>query len=537
MRSTTGCVVRRIQRIGGLASRARAVTSLALGLATLVVLLAAPGPALGASGSWQRAWGMDVDSSQPGTGFENCTIAASCQAGSWGTLGGEFTNPEGVATDGFGDVYVADYAKHRVQKFDSAGNFERAWGRNVDSSQPGTGFEICTVAANCQAGETGTLGGELSSPRGIASDLLGRVYVVDYASNRIQAFDFNGNFERAWGRDVDSSPGAGFEICTVAANCQAGETGTLGGELHWPIGVAADPAGFVYVTDNFNSRIQKFDWDGNFQRAWGRDVDSVQPGTGPEVCTVAANCKAGTYGTLGGEFDYPFGVASDGAESAWEAGSVYVTDYNNSRIQEFDSDGNFQRAWGRDVDSVQPGTDFEICTVAASCKPGEWGGLGGELYNPVGVATDWGSASRVYVTDYNNSRVQRFGHDGDFQRAWGRNVDSTQPGSGFEICTAAAACQAGTTGGLGGELRAPEGIAAWGDDLYVADYYNRRVEKFGNPVPPPNPVVPPLPASPAPGPSASGGPTGQRAAALKKCRKINKEARKRCRAKGKKLPV
>src|SRR5438128_1695681 len=169
--------------------------------------------------------------------------------------------PIGHPTDTAGNVYVADYFNHRVQKFDSSGGFQRAWGKDVDSSQPGTGFEICTVAANCKAGSNATqLGGELYYPYGIATDTAGNVYVADTGHHRIQKFDSSGNFQRAWGKDVDSSqPGTGFEICTVAANCQAGAIGGLGGEIHGANGVATDTASNVYVVDNLDHRIQKFD--------------------------------------------------------------------------------------------------------------------------------------------------------------------------------------------------------------------------------------------------------------------------------------
>src|SRR5262245_21148941 len=69
----------------------------------------------------------------------------------------------------------------------------------------------------------------------------------------------DGTFERAWGKDViqPAAPGnlgAVFEICTVAANCQAGGNGGLAGELNVPTGLATDPAGNVYVADLVNNR-------------------------------------------------------------------------------------------------------------------------------------------------------------------------------------------------------------------------------------------------------------------------------------------
>src|SRR5215212_5633709 len=49
--------------------------------------------------------------------------------GKWGSPGGPPT-PSGVASDGDGNVYVADYANHRIQKFDSSGTYVTQWGSN-----------------------------------------------------------------------------------------------------------------------------------------------------------------------------------------------------------------------------------------------------------------------------------------------------------------------------------------------------------------------------------------------------------------------
>jgi uncharacterized protein (DUF2147 family) len=367
------------------------------------------------SGNWERAWGKDVVAGG-GTGFEVCTVALSCKRGEFGQLGGEFIDPFGIAADGAGNVYVVD-GLDRVQKFDSSGNWERAWGKDVVTGGS-TGFEVCTVAASCKRGESGQLGGELAYPADVATDGAGNVYVDDEPNNRIQKYDTSGNWERAWGRNVDTGGGTGFEVCTAAPSCQAGATGQLGGELYDPSGVAADGAGNVYVADERNNRIQKYDSAGTWERAWGGNV--VAGGTtGFEVCTVALSCQGGFPGSGGGELDLITGIGAD------PSGSVYVTEgFNRNRVQKFDSSGNFERAWGKDVIPHELGpspdyTGFEICTTFY-CQGGQFGSLGGELGDPTGVASD--SAGKVYVADYYNSRIQRYDSAGNWERAWGRDV-------------------------------------------------------------------------------------------------------------------
>jgi tripartite motif-containing protein 71 len=81
-------------------------------------------------------------------------------------------------------------------------------------------------------------------------------------------------------------------------------------------GIDVDSLGNVYVADSGNSRIQKFDSDGNFVTKWG------------------------TKGTGNGRFIYPSGLAADSNDN------VYVSDEGRKDIQKFDSNGNFMTKWG-----------------------------------------------------------------------------------------------------------------------------------------------------------------------------------------------
>ena len=242
-------------------------------------------------------------------------LVDTCKAGTAVGVarGGEMSQPAGIATDATGRVYLADSNNVRIQRFDSSGNFQRTWGKDVDGVAPGTGFEICTVAANCKAGAPTTgKGGEMNAPIGVAADATGAVYVAAVFGRRIEKFDSDGNFQRTWGKDVIISGepgdlGTGFEICTVADDCKEGVgTGSyLGGEMGLPSGVATDAVGDVYVSDQFTNRIQRFDSSGNFERTWGKNVDGGVAGTGFEICTVAANCKAADASDGSGRRDEP----------------------------------------------------------------------------------------------------------------------------------------------------------------------------------------------------------------------------------------
>ena len=81
-----------------------------------------------------------------------------------GTGNGELNQPFGVATDGSGNVYVADTFNHRIQKFDASGTFLTTWGSQ------------------------GSGNGQFNFPAGVATDGSGHVYVADYNNNRILKF-------------------------------------------------------------------------------------------------------------------------------------------------------------------------------------------------------------------------------------------------------------------------------------------------------------------------------------------------------------
>jgi hypothetical protein len=173
---------------------------------------------------------------------------------------------------------------------------------------------------------------------------------------------------------------------------------------------------------------------------------------------------------------------------------------------------------------VNGGGVFGVCTAAPSCHIGSSGGLGGEMFFPISVGTD--SGGNVYVGDYANDRIQKFGSSGTWNRAWGKGVNG---GTAFGVCTVAASCQVGSAGGLGGEMDTPEGVAAdSGGALYVADTSNSRIQVFRDKVvtPPPTSTPSPgtTPAAPAITPKAKKKckKAKKRAAAAKKCKKRKK---------------
>jgi uncharacterized protein (TIGR03663 family) len=149
-----------------------------------------------------------------------------------------------------------------------------------------------------------------------------------------------------------------------------GARGSGPGQLLEPRGVAVDAAGFLYVVDTGNNRIQKFD---------------------PQGRLVA---QVGRKGTLDGEFTEPWGIA------VAPDGTVWVADTWNHRLQQFTPDLQFIRKFGEFGESA-----------------GQVMGNPGRFYGPRAIA--FLADGSLIVTDTGNKRIQRFRPDGQFLGAFG----------------------------------------------------------------------------------------------------------------------
>ncbi|HEY0747819.1 MAG TPA: hypothetical protein VGD63_14055 [Steroidobacteraceae bacterium] len=176
-----------------------------------------------------------------------------------------FNAPYGVAVDSTGaNIYVADTGNNEIRVISQAGAVTTFAGNPTEGHADGTG----ALAS-------------FSTPRGVAVDATGNVYVADYANNEVRKISPQG------------------VVTTLAGNPTAGSADGNGAaaSFNGPSGVAVDAAGNVYVADSGNNEIRKITPAG-------------------VVTTFAGAAIAGTPPS----FSNPIGIAVD------SQGNIYVSD-------------------------------------------------------------------------------------------------------------------------------------------------------------------------------------------------------------------
>jgi NHL repeat len=198
--------------------------------------------------------------------------------------------------------------------------------------------------------------------------------------------------------------------------------GSGAGQCEIPRGIGVDPntPGHLFVADQATDRIVELNAWGAFQKAWGwgvADGSAELQTCGPAATPPTVGCfKERLRGSGTGQFNAPQGVTVD------SSGGVYVVDWNNHRVQKFDSEGNFLLMLGGEVNKTKSeelgSTEAQrnLCTASSGdiCQAGTTGIGNGQFSEwPIssyiavdtnGTATD--ADDTVYVGD--KDRIQKF---------------------------------------------------------------------------------------------------------------------------------
>ena len=356
-------------------------------------------------------------------------VAARLSLGGTARWGGDGI---GLATDAAGNLYIADARNNRVRKVSSTGI-------------------ITTVAGNGTDGLSGDGGpatsAQLSGPVNVAVDAAGDLFIADAGNSLIRkvspsgiitslagvhspeglAVDFGGTLYIA-SSDYDKV----FYIATngtggvYAGNGDTGYSGDGGrataAQLNWPVGLAADGRGNLFIADFGNDRIR-----------------AVSPGA---VISTVANGNSGSRGDGGpasaSQLNHPNRVAVDAS------GNVYFPD--GSTIRKVSASG----------------TTTTFAGTGTAGYSGDGGpALSAQLSDPAGVAVD--NSGNIYVADSGNNRVRRISPTGVITTFAGTGT-ATFSGDGGPATNA--------------DLQTPRGVAVDASgNLYIADKYNDRIRK------------------------------------------------------------
>lgn len=261
-----------------------------------------------------------------------------------------------------------------------------------------------------------------------------------------------------------------FNASNGAVATTFGQVGDGPGDLNSPYGLARDPAtGDIYIAERGNNRISRFTRSGAFVMAWGSM--GTAPGEFNEPTGVAVNAAGdvfvsdhanhriqkfrvtqdggvwsaanvgmwGSQGSAPGQFNLPYGITTDAQ------GNLWVADGFNGRVQSFDGNGNYRSSFGSV--GTAPGQFLVVTSVNVDAN--------GNLL----VTSTSSDPQDGTLADANNQWVSHFTSTGGFISRWG-----------------------GAWGEMAGQFRLPFGaVAGPNNRIFVADYYNTRVQVFDAP--------------------------------------------------------
>ena len=233
-------------------------------------------------------------------------ISANGEKKSLGTRGsapGQFIWPMGVTIDAGGNILVCDFHNHRIQQFSPTGKHLKA------------------------VGTRGNVPLQFTYPVGIAvHPHTHNVYVTDTDNHRIQVLN------------SDLTHSSSF-----------GSGGSNNGEFDQPHDISTDSVGNVYVADCYNHRIQVFSVDGRYLRQFGSGREEEGDGEGEEEGDGEGEEEEDGEGEEeeeeGEELEeeelvLPLSIAIDSHNV------VYVSEWGNSRVSIFTTDGEFIKSFG-----------------------------------------------------------------------------------------------------------------------------------------------------------------------------------------------
>jgi len=251
----------------------------------------------------------------------------------------------------------------------------------------------------------------LYGPEDVVFDAAGNYYISDEENGAIRKVNTAGIITTIAGTGTPGYNGDGGQATTT--------------QLDWPVGLAIDAAGNIYVGDMLNQCIRKINTSG-------------------VINIIAGNKTAGFLGdgsqATAAELNTPRSIALDASQA-----NLYISDQNNNRIRKVNlASGIISTVAGNGT------AGFNSDGIAATAA---------ELNLPYGIILD--AANNLYITDQTNHRIRKVNTSGIITTIAG---DGTGAYNGDGIPATAA------------EVYLPAGIVIGpGGDILIGDTFNNRV--------------------------------------------------------------
>jgi sugar lactone lactonase YvrE len=378
-----------------------------------------------------RAINLGLNSvSMSGTQVAPGTIATVAGNGFYDYAGDGFSAtsatlflPHSIAVDAPGNLYILDSASNVIRAVNTQTTAATLLGVTI---QPGN---MATVAGNGTAGSSGDGGPAIHAQLhtfvaantigGIALDSAGNLYLADVANNSVRKVDNTG-------------------VITTVAGSSAGFSGDGGpasaAQLYYPVAVATDAAGNLYIRDSGNARIRMVNMSATAFSGFGLG-SPIQPGNIDTVADIGA-----------------FNDFRDGGLTVDAAGNLYLATGSSGTIKVDVATGNISV-----FDNLNP--------------------LGNQ-------DSDWASvdaAGNVYLTAGSSSDVRVVNTQATSVTLFGVSIPAGM--SGVVAGSGVRGYNGDGIPATSAQLNGPfSGIVdAWGN-LYIADAYNGRIRRVDGPV-------------------------------------------------------
>lgn len=278
-----------------------------------------------------------------------------------GTTQSTLDGPRGLFMDTKGRLWVSDSGNNRVLMFEGAATLSN-----------GAPADRVLGQVNFTSGTAATSNTRMAAPASLVVDSNDNLWVADQSNHRVLKFASVSTLAN----------GAAASVVLGQPDFNTGTSGLTASKMTAVAGVAVDAAGHLWVADQNNNRILRFD-----------NAASLLSGASASGVLGQTDFVTATSGA--GELK----MSSPGALVVDAAGALHALDFGNHRVMIY-----------RDAALKGDGAAMDALIGQADFTSNDFGLSARQIRLPqTGITFD--SAGRLWIADSGNSRILRFSPD------------------------------------------------------------------------------------------------------------------------------